>query len=62
MNNNDKIPDIWLYPKPCEGGHVFVWASNTTKDQYAPKGTPCRCGAYRADGWGGVEKKEAGDE
>jgi hypothetical protein len=53
---SDKIPDTdeWWLPKPCEGSHVFVWVSNTTADKYAPKGTECKCGTYKADGKGGI--------
>ena len=53
---SDKIPDTdeWWLPKPCEGGHVFIWVSNTTVDRNAPKGTPCKCGEHIADGNGGA--------
>jgi hypothetical protein len=44
-------------PKPCENGHVFIWASNDTIDTVAPKGTRCNCGACTADGKGGIQEK-----
>jgi hypothetical protein len=50
----------WFF-KPCENGHVFMWTSSTTVDKYAVKGTACLCGAYKADGKGGILEKEAKD-
>jgi hypothetical protein len=48
----------WI-PKPCENGHVFIWASNTTADTNPPKGVQCQCGLYQADGDGGILDKES---
>uniref|UniRef100_A0A6M3XYK0 Uncharacterized protein n=1 Tax=viral metagenome TaxID=1070528 RepID=A0A6M3XYK0_9ZZZZ len=53
----DDMEISWGY-EPCENGHVFLWESKTTADIVAPKGTPCQCGQYKADGKGGILEKE----
>lgn len=34
-------------PRPCAGGHVWVWAGSASSGQ-VPEGAPCQCGAMLA--------------